>query len=592
MKDFFKMLFASMFGLILAIVALFFIFVGIISAMVSSSEKPKEVVVSSPSILQIHLDYPIKDRTSQNAFKDFNFTSFEAKKELGLNDILKNIKKAKADDNIKGIYLDESSIEAGIATIDEIRNALLDFKTSGKFIISYAEFYTQGAYYLASVSDKIYLNPGGAMEFKGLNYKLTFLKGTLEKLGIEPQIIRHGKFKSAIEPLINDKMSDANRLQASTFINTIWTEITTKVAASRHLTIEQLNKMADENPTPSGEDAVKLGLLDSLKYYDQVLVELKTKMATAKDKDVNFITLNKYNNAPDPIKKDFTRDEIAIIYASGNIVDGESNDEDKIASQNMAKTIREARLDENVKAIVFRVNSGGGSALASEVIWREVALAKAAKPVIVSMGDYAASGGYYISCVADTILANPMTLTGSIGVFGVIPNLKELFTDKLGFTFDGVKTNALSDIGEINRPMTEPEKAIIQKSIEEVYGRFTLRVAGGRKKSQADIDSIGQGRVWTGKDALGIGLVDASGGMEDAIAIAAHMAKLTKYKVTELPRLKDTFEKLFGSMAEEAHVYFSQKELGEANYRYYEKVKNEIQMQGIQARLPFTLEIK
>lgn len=585
-------MFASMVGLILAQIILAIIFIGVLSAIISASDKPKEIQVSNSSVLHLKLDYEIKDRTSQNSFNDINFSSLESKKHLGLNDILKNIKKAKADDHIKGIYLDVSYVQAGIATINEIREALVDFKKSGKFIISYSDFYTQGAYYLATVSDKIYLNPAGVMEFKGLNYQVTFLKGTLEKLGIEPQIIRHGKFKSAIEPLINDKMSDANRLQASMFIGTIWNEITSNIAASRHMTVEQLNAIANETPIPTGEIAVKTGLIDSLKYYDQILTELKNLAGDTSNKDIKWITLNKYNHAPDPVKREFTRDEIAVIYASGNIIDGKSDDDDKIASESMAKAVREARLDDNIKAIVFRINSGGGSALASEIIWREVALAKAVKPIVVSMGDYAASGGYYIACAADTILASPMTLTGSIGVFGVIPNMEELLTDKLGLAFDKVKTNALSDMGTLSRPMTEPEKAIIQNQVEDIYGRFTKRVADGRNKPQADVDSIGQGRVWAGKDAINIGLVDALGGLDTAIAIAAKIAKLDKYKVTELPHQKDALTKLLSELSDETQSFFAKQELGEENYKYYEELKDAMQMRGIQARFPYLIEIK
>jgi protease-4 len=592
MKQFFKMMLASMLGIIMAIVILFFIMIGFLTAIISSADKPKEVIVSSSSILHVKLDYEIKDRTSERAFGNFDFSSLEAKRTLGLNDILKNIKKAKGDDKIKGIYLEASTIQAGIATIDEIRNALLDFKKSGKFIISYADFYTQKAYYLVSVADKIYLNPAGRMEFKGLNYEITFIKGTLDKLGIEPQIIRHGKFKSAIEPLVNEKMSEENREQAKTFISAIWNEMTVKVADARKLSLDHLNKIADEMPVPNGLTAMEAGLIDSIKYYDEVLAELKSRIGVSNEKDMNWITLNKYSNAADPLKREFTKDRLAVIFASGSIVDGEDDKEDNISSVDMAKAIREARLDDDVKAVVFRVNSGGGSALASEVIWREMALTKAVKPVVVSMGDYAASGGYYISCMADTILANPMTLTGSIGVFGVVPNMQELFTDKMGLTFDGITTNALSDINEINRPMSDAEKEIVLGQIEDIYNTFTQRVADGRNKSQSNVDTLGQGRVWSGKDALGNGLVDAFGGLDTAISIAAKMAALDKYKIVELPRQKDALEKILGDLYGDVNVFFLKNELGEMNYHYYEKVKEAIQMSGIQARLPFILEIK
>jgi protease-4 len=492
MKSFLKSVLATMVGVLLASIVGFFLFIGLIAALVSSGDN-KEVKVKDGSVLHIQLSEKVTERSSKNPFENFDFTSFSSKKgQPGLNDILQEIKFAKSDEHIKGIYLDVPSVAMGMAMMEEIRNALIDFKKSGKFIYAYAENYSQGAYYLVSVADKIYLNPLGSIALTGLSTEIMFLKGTLDKLEIEPQIIRHGKFKSAVEPYIRENMSEENRAQIAGFVNPIWNHIVTNVAASRKITPAAINLMADSLKINEAKDALDNKLVDKLAYYDEFMDDLSVKAGKKKGEAPEFITMNKYKNAS--IATSTAKDKIAVIYANGEISGGEGDDE-KIGSETLAKTIADARKDDKIKAIVLRVNSPGGDALASDVIWREVVLAKKVKPVVVSMGDLAASGGYYISCAANKIVAEPTTLTGSIGVFGLMFNAQNMFKNKLGITFDTYKTNNYGDIGTMNRPMTESERVIIQRSVDQVYNTFTSRVAEGRNMKQADVDSIAQGRV-------------------------------------------------------------------------------------------------
>lgn len=588
MKQFFKTVFASFIGTLLASVIFIILIFGIIGAIVAISGAEKEVEVKENSILVVKFEGPITERSSKNPFQNLG-AMFSKEQAIGLDDILNNIEKAKEDENIKGIYMEITSVPAGIAMVEEIRNKLKEFKNTGKFIIAYSEYYSQAAYYLASIADKIYLNPQGAIDFKGLSAELMFFKNALAKLEVEPQIIRHGKFKSAIEPFILDKMSDENREQTMTYIGSIWNHMVDGISKSRNISAEELNKIADEMLLQKAEDAVKYKFADKLAYKDEILEILKEKTeAKAVDK-INSVSIADYTNAKEAKKKEFTKDKIAVIYAVGEIESGEGDDE-KIGSERISKAIREARLDEKVKAIVLRVNSPGGSALASEVMWREVVLAKQAKPVIVSMGNVAASGGYYISCAADTIVAEPNTITGSIGVFGVLFNAQGFMNNKLGVTFDTVKTNTHADIGSIYRPLTASERDIIQKSVEHVYDVFITRVADGRKLTKEQVDEIGQGRVWSGVDAKRIGLVDVLGGIETAIEIAAQKAGLENYKIVSLPKQKDPFEELFSkgtSGVEEAMVKHF---LGE-NAKYYMTLDRLKSYSGIQARMPYEIEI-
>ncbi len=594
MKSFFKITLASFVGAILAGIVVILIFftatVGIISS--TSSEEP--VDLDTNTILKLKLNKKIVDRGSNNPFEGFDFVSMQPQKTLGLNTILKNIDKAALDDNIKGIFLDLSSLNAGIATVEEIHNALAKFRQSGKFIIAYADYYTQKTYYLASIADEIYVNPAGGMEFVGLSAQLLFFKNALEKFGIKPVIIRHGKFKSAVEPFMLDKMSEANREQTQTYINSIWNTIINDISVSRNISTEELNKIADSLLLKNNDAAKKLGFIDGTLYRDELMSLLKDKVNAEKVKDIKFVSLKKFNKVPKKKKEDekgLAKDKIAIIYASGEIVSGKST-EKTMGSETVVEALKKAREDNKVKAIVLRINSPGGSALASDIIWRETVLAKEKKPLIVSMGDLAASGGYYIACAADTIVASSNTLTGSIGVFGLLFNVKKLMNEKIGITFDKVNTNKYSDIGSSFKDMSEEERAFIQNGVEDIYGVFIKHVADGRGMTVAQVDSIGQGRVWSGSNALEIGLVDVIGGLDKAVEIAAEKAGLQRYRIKPLPAQKEPFEEFLEELTGEAaktSIFGKNENEFSMMYDYYKTLSN---MKGVQARLPFEIIIK
>ncbi len=590
MKQFFKFMFASMLGFFLTFLIIFFIFIGIFASILSFAEQDI-IKVHENTVLLIKLNNPIPERTSKNPFENINFLTLKSHDAPGLNDILKNLKKAETHKNIKGIYLDLSDVPSGIATIEEVRNALLEFKKTGKFIICYGGFYSQSAYYLATAADKIYLNPEGMLLFKGLNAQLMFLKGTLDKLDIEAQIIRHGKYKSAVEPFMFDKMSKDNKEQMQGFVNSIWNNIITAISESRNIDLYNLNLIADNLDVQNAYDALKYNFVDKLMYKDELLAELRTKLGIGENDNINSITLLKYTHTQGKaLKKKRSRNKIAIVYANGDIQMGEG-DEHTIGSECISKAIRKARLDKKVKAIVLRVNSPGGDALASEIIWREVVLAKKVKPVIASMGNVAASGGYWISCAADKILADPTTITGSIGVFGIIPNFKNFFKDKLGITFDNVKTNENADFIPVVRPLTSYQKSVIQNEVERVYQTFLEHISKGRDLTIAQVDSIGQGRIWSGVDAKRIGLIDDLGGLKKAIDLAAEMAELTDYRTIDLPIIKDPFQQLFEDLISGSKISYIKKELGD-NYTYYKYLKSISEMDGVQARLPFEIIIE
>jgi protease-4 len=599
MKQFFKFVFATVVGIIISsviFVVLFFLVIGGIIAAASSDKSPD---VDANSILHVKIDYQINERTPNNPFAGLGFLGFDGEKALGLNDILASIKKAKSDDNIKGIFLDESYMMQGQATTEEIRNALIDFKKSGKFIVAYSEIYTQGFYYLASVADKVYMNPKGIIEFKGFSSEVTFLKGALDKLGIEAQIIKVGTYKSAVEPFFLTKMSDANRLQVTSYLGSMYNHFLTGIGNSRHINKDSLFNYANNGTIQEPEDALKYKLVDGLKYKDEILSDLKNRTDIAEKSDLHSVELADYvksnpkedDKDDDDDTKKHSKNRIAIIYASGEISGGDGDD-NSIGSEKISKAIRKARTDDKVKAVVLRVNSPGGSSLASDVIWREVMLTKKVKPIIVSMGDVAASGGYYIACAADSIYAEPNTITGSIGIFAVLPNMQKFFNDKLGITFDGVKTGKYADLGDVSRPLTPEERAILQKSVNRGYDTFTKAVADGRKKSQAYINSIGQGRVWTGEQALQNGLVDKLGNISDAVASAAKKAKLKDYQLVSYPEQKSILSKFGQGFSAEVKAHFVKAELGE-NYKYYEQIKGVTQMmRSPQARLPYEIVIK
>jgi protease-4 len=592
MKQFFKYVLATIVGLIFT--SIIILIIGI--AIIASASSDKGSHVDANSVLHISLNGTIPERTPNNPLAGLPFLGLDDNKDVGLNDILADIKKAKTDNNIRGIFLDESYIESQQATVEEIRNALIDFKKSGKFIIAYAEVYTQSFYYLASVADKVYINPKGIFEFKGFSSQITFLKGALDKLGIEAQIIKVGTYKSAVEPLFLTKMSDANRLQVTSYLGSLYDHFLTNIGKSRNISKDSLFNYANNLSIQFPEDALKYKLVDGLKYKDEILDELRARTGTEKKATIPSIELKDYTKS-DADKDDDSNDKnsssknrIAIIYASGEI-NGGDGDDNTIGSERISKALRKARLDSKIKAVVLRVNSPGGSSLASDVIWREVMLTKKAKPIIVSMGDLAASGGYYISCAADSIFAEPNTITGSIGIFAILPNMQKLFNDKLGITFDGVTTGKYADLGDISKPLSPDERAILQNQVNHGYDDFTKAVAAGRHKTQAYINSIGQGRVWTGEQAIKNGLVDRLGNIKDAINSAAKMAKLSDYKLVEYPEQKSILDKFGSSFNVEMKIRAIKSELGE-NYKYYEQIKDVTQMMRTpQTRLPYDIVI-
>ena len=589
-----KIVLAAFLGTLIALVINFFIKVGVVSSMISSLSKDKETstTVKPNSVLYMKLDYEIPDRTVDNPFGGISFNSMETKDATGMTEILRNIEHAKTDPNIKGIYMELSSIPTSTATLQEIRGKLIEFKESGKFIVTYGESYSQSAYYIASIADKIILNPEGALDLHGMASQVMFYKHLFEKLDVEMQIVRgpNNRFKSAVEPYFLDKMSEANREQMDKLLGTVWGQILTGISQSRNISVEQLNQIADNLETIfNAQKALDFGLVDNLYFKDQVIDELKG--LTGSNKEINAI--GNANYAKSYKDKSVSKNEVAVIYASGQIFDGKGDEEQNIYSENLSKTIRKAREDENVKAIVLRVNSPGGSAVASAIIGRELDLTKEVKPIIVSMGNYAASGGYWISAKGDYIFADPTTLTGSIGVFGTFPNVKGLLNDKIGLTFDVVKTNENADFGTITQPLTEFQYSKLQEMVVKTYDDFTKRVAEGRGLTQSYVDSIGQGRVWAGADAIGLGLVDQLGDMEDAIAYAAQKANLgDDYKVTEWPKQKDFFTRLMDSMNEKDKIDIALKQKLGVYYNYFKGLENLQKNTGIQARMPFDMVIE
>lgn len=583
MKQFFKYVLATVVGIILTSFLSLIFFIFIISAFVSSINKNESVMVEDKSILYVDLNQPITERSLDNHF-DLDYLMGVDPDKIGFFDLINGIKKAETDDRIKGIYINVSAPQSGMATMKEVRQALIEFKKSGKPIIAYSEVYSQGAYYLASVANKVYLNPQGDLEFKGLNSEVMFFKGALDKIGVEMQILRVGDFKSAVEPYTNTKMSEPNRLQVSQMVNGIYDEIIKEIGSSRKISTDSLKSIANQYKIQHSEDALKYKMVDALKYKDEVLEELNTITNTKKNKNFPIVSINDY--IKNKVETDISnKNKIAVIYANGEITGGEGDDA-TIGSERISRAIRKARLDSNIKAIVLRVNSPGGSALASEVIWREVSLTKKVKPVIASFGDVAASGGYYIAAGADSILVQPNTITGSIGVFGIIPNAQKLLNDKIGITFDNEKTGEYADIMSLTRPMTPGERFILQNGINRVYNVFINRVSTGRTRSKEYIETIASGRVWTGKDAVRIGLADREAGFKEAIESAARKANIKNYRLVEYPEKLDPIRALLNSSKNNIQTYFLQRELGN-EYSIYKKIKEASQRSGIQTHMMF-----
>ena len=589
MKSFFKTFFASFLGSAVLLLVVVLLLVGSLVSSIASSTDVK-VDVKPQTVLYMNLNYEIPERTSSNNLGlIFNGSSFSEVDMAGMNDIMNNIKAAATDPNISGIFMELSTIATSSANIEEIRNQLIEFKKSGKFILSYAEAYSQSAYYLASVSDKIYMLPDGIIDIHGMASQPMFYKHLLEKLDIEMQIIRpeNNKFKSAVEPYFLDKMSEANREQNSVLLNSMWGKICDDISKSRNISVETINQMADKLTLMfDTQAALDNNFIDGLKYKDEIIAELHQLTNTADNKKINIVKNIQYAKVRPELYQG--EDKIAIVYASGQIIDGEG-DESTIGSVTLSEAIRQARNDKKVKAIVMRVNSPGGSAVASEVIRREVELAAKEKPFIVSMGNYAASGGYWISSSSDYIFADPTTLTGSIGVFGTVPNLEGLMTDKIGLSFDVVKTNENSDFGSLVKPMTPYQLKMMQKHVTDTYDDFLTLVSTERNLRKTFVDSIAQGRVWSGVDAINIGLIDEFGGIEKAIAYAADKANLESYSIKEYPKQEDIFESLFKTETQEYYTKtLMKKNLGET-YQYLEAIETISKLEGVQALMPLTI---
>ena len=577
MKQFLKITLATIVGITIVTVIGIFVMFGVIGAIAASGDSA--TVLKPASVYQLDLNGQLLDRSKDDSFERALGEMYgSSTTTLGLDDILSNIEKAKNDPNIIGIYLKGGMLSGGYASIKEIRDALVDFKETGKFIVAYADAYSQRNYYLVSVADKLLLNRQGMLEWQGLASQVTFYKNTLEKLGIEMQIVRVGTFKSAVEPYTNTKMSDDNRRQVTAFTQSVWNEMINAVSFSREISAENLNEYADElllfQPV---EKTLEYGLVDSLVYVEDVKEIIKSY---ADGSDVNFVKHAAMKRVPNNAK--YEKNKVAIIYAVGGI-DGSAKD--GIVSADLVETIQKAADDDAIKSVVFRVNSPGGSAYGSEQIWHALENLKAKKPLIVSMGNYAASGGYYIACGADSILAQPNTLTGSIGVFGSIPNLSGLY-EKLGLSFDVVKTNKQSDAISSNRAFTPEERNIMQAYVNRTYELFTQRCADGREMTVEQIKEIAEGRVWTGEDAMKLGLVDGLGGLSDAVRIAADKADLLSYRVVEYPEKEDFVTQLMKNFSESMVTFLWQARLGE-HYEMYRKAVQLEKLNGVQASLPY-----
>ena len=584
--NFLRNLLAAIIGTLIAFGIMFFMFVIFIS-LINTEET---VTVKKNSVLELQMKYPINDYAGNKEGDPFDVL-FE--KAQGLDEILHAIKVAKGDIDIKGISINNNFISAGISSTQAIRNALTDFKESGKFIYAFGDFYMQKDYYLASVADSIFLNPVGAMDFKGLAAEVLFFKDLQEKTGVKMEVVRHGKYKSAVEPFLSNEMSEDNRTQIKELLNSIWNTIVSEIAIDRSMSEQNINIIADTLGGRKPEYAKASGLLDDVVYYDEYEKRLKQAIGISEDDKLNAISLEDYTKISRKKKLGVGKDKIAIIFAQGEILYGEGGP-DYIGQGIINKAIIKARDDKSVKAIVLRVNSPGGSALTSDIIWRELEMAKDKKPIVVSMGDVAASGGYYISVGADKIYAEPTTITGSIGVFGTIPNINELAAN-IGINAEQVGTNKNSVDYSFFEPMSDEFRAFVKEGIETTYQTFLSKVSEGRNITIARADSLAQGRVWSGAEAKELGLVDELGGLEDAIEAAAVLANLDSYSIRKYPKYKTSFERFmedFGGTSILNKEQIIRKEIGDEIYGLYREVKSVMEQKGIQARLPFTLTIK
>lgn len=593
MKSFFKFTFATILGVFLT----FLLLVVIIVASLPSGEKT--FTVKENSILRIKLNKPLNDRGADNPLDALDVPFLSEESSIGLNTILNNIEKAKTDDHIKGIYLEVGNVAAnfgGLASIEEIRNKLKEFKETGKFIVAYNNFgFSQKAYYLNTVADSIYLNPEGSLMLLGMGGEMTFYKNFLKNIGVEAQVIRVGKYKSATEQFFRDNMSKESREQTMAYVGAMWNQVLQSISEERGIPVEKLNNLIDNFQIKKAKDAKDFNLIDGMLYKDEMIDKLKKLSGIKEKKKLRLVSTSDYANAPKKDKK-YSKNKIAVIYATGGIGDKQS---ETSIGPDLANTIRKARKDSTVKAIVLRVNSPGGSALVSDIIWREMKLATEVKPVIASMGNVAASGGYYIACPADTIVADKNTITGSIGIYGLFFSGEELIKEKIGFTTDSYGTNKHSAFGGgypvpmlpfSSRKFTAEEKMILQEIINDGYETFLSRVVEGRHSTRKAIHEVAQGRVWNAVDAKKHGLVDVLGGLETAINIAKEKANVENFRIVEYPKQKDPMQELFKGLTSEAKTRLLKNELGE-NYHLYKKAQQIIELGGIQARLPYELEL-
>lgn len=595
MKSFLKYTLATIVGIIIVHFAFFFLFFVFVSALTAFSEK--NITIPNNSILRISFEGELLDRASNDPLENIDFLSMTSKDNLGINKVLTGIKNAAIDPRIVGIYLDLTEIQGNygaLAFTEEIRNALAKFKESGKFIYSYSNLgYSQKSYYLATIADKVFVNPETPLLLTGMSSSISFYKETLEKLGIQAEIVKVGKFKSAVEPFIATEMSDANRDQVKKYLDSSWETLIQAISESRNISIANINALTDQFNIYTTEQFKTWGYFDEVVYEDQMIDILKKKCQILPNQQLNQINLTDYQHISLPNGAGFTPQKIAVIYAQGEIGLEQSNNS---IGPELATTIRKVREDANVKAIVLRVNSPGGSALISDIIWRETVLAKQSKPLIVSMGNVAASGGYYIACAADTIVADPTTLTGSIGIFGMFFNGEELIKEKLGIQTSTVNTNKHSDFGGSyplplplsSRALTPYEKNVLQNYVNQGYETFLQRVMAGRGLSHDELDAIAQGRVWTGKDAQKIGLVDVLGGLEEAIQIAAYKAGIENYRITEYPIIKNSIEELLTEFTGSVKTKILKKEMGEF-YPIWTQFKDLKLNQGVLARMPYDI---
>lgn len=596
MNKFWSSFFGSALGSFIAIgvasVLSIIVFFGIIGSLAQSGENSGSETLKDNSVLHLKLDYPVAERTNEDPFANFSPMNFSTDKKAGLNDLLICLQAAKTDDKIKGVYLDFDAVQMGSASAEELRKGIADFRTSGKFVYSYSENLSQKAYYLASAGDQIYVDPMGGIEFKGLSAGFMSFKSAMDKIGVKAVILRpdSNKFKSAVEPFFLEKMSPENRAQTALFINSVWDDMLAKIAESRKTTVQKLDEAADNLSAFESEGAISLGMIDKAAFRDEFWKDVKVKLGIGENDKVSLVKPESYTaRAREQLAKKSDK-KIAVLYATGSIVNGEG-ESDNIGSSTMAANLKKIREDESIKALVLRINSPGGSAQASEIIWHEIELTKAKMPVIVSMGDYAASGGYYIACNADTIVADNTTLTGSIGVFGLLMNTKELFEENLGLKTDTVNTNKNADFFNTNRDLTAVEQTILNKSVNKTYQTFLKRVADGRGMTTAQVDKMAQGRIWSGVAAKQLGLVDVLGGMDVAMKIAADRAGLSEYEVVEYPKQENSLEKLFSKKTDEVVEKVATNYLGE-HYKLLIAVKNLQLKNGVQARMPYALEVR